>query len=60
VRVKCRMDGELPAGRKEGVSVFQNGEGSRALLAVHGPHPAAMEDGFLRLSPVVVRILQRR
>lgn len=30
MRVKCRVDGELPFGRKE-----------QMVLAVHGPHPAA-------------------
>lgn len=34
-RVKCRLDGELPAGRKE------------TPLAVRRPHPAAMEDRII-------------
>ena len=34
MRVKCRVDGELPFGRKE-----------QMVLAVHGPHPAAKRIG---------------
>lgn len=42
MRVKCQLDGELPAGRK-------------VYLAVHDPHPAANEHKYILFISFVVR-----